>query len=181
VIAYPERDSRSAARCAAAATGPHLLRPPAPCPLRRRPPRLGRGSKSLAISISFTSFRLHALKLSCSFFSYPRPLFSIVCGLFCEKTGGDIPLPDFHQSQVTSHQSRPANSFRPLHLRAHLARRIRSYENPGGGAPSPPAIFTNRTRLRSVPSVRSPAPTRSRWQIFLRRVILFLGIAAREA
>jgi hypothetical protein len=173
-------------------------------------------------SISFTSFRLPALKLSCVSFSYPRPLFSIVCGLFCENIGGGIPLPalhgshltshksrlspDFRESPVTSHQSGLAKSFgirsyagRPiLHyfvanksfsIRSygHPARnpfRIRSYKKPGGVAPPPSGDLHEShptASLHSVPPVSSPAPTRSGWQIFFRRVILFLGIAAREA
>jgi len=60
------------------------------------------------VSISFTFFRLRALKLSCSFFSYSRPLFSIVYGLSDENTRDGIPLPDLRESQVTSHKSRPS-------------------------------------------------------------------------
>ena len=52
--------------------------------------------------------RLRALKLSCSFFSRPRPLFSIVCGLFYENTRCGIPLSDLHGSHLTSHNSRPS-------------------------------------------------------------------------
>jgi len=51
---------------------------------------------------------LPALKLSCLSFSCPRPLFSIVCGLFCENTGGGIPLPHLHGSHLTSHTPRPS-------------------------------------------------------------------------
>src|ERR1700686_3248087 len=58
--------------------------------------------------ISFTSFRLPALELSCLSFSCPRPLFSIVCGLFYENTGGGIPLPDLRDPQVTTRNSRPS-------------------------------------------------------------------------
>src|SRR5579864_6098446 len=56
----------------------------------------------------FVFILLPALKLSCLSFSCPRPLFSIVCGLFCENTGGGIPLPDLHGSHLTSHTSRPS-------------------------------------------------------------------------
>jgi hypothetical protein len=197
--AFQERDSPSAAGYTAAATGPHLLRPPspsavpfgflcssnpAPCPLCRRPPRLGRGGKSLAIAISFTSFRLPALKLSCLSFSYPRPLFSIVCGLFYENTGGGIPLPALHGSHLTSHKSHLSPDFASHKsqatsqvslspLESALTRTARFCttlvqisplesaltdtppvtplesaltKNQGGGAPSPPAIFTSHTR-----------------------------------
>src|ERR1700681_2595237 len=56
----------------------------------------------------FVFILLPALKLSCLSFSCPRPLFSIVCGLFCENTGGGIPLPALHGSHLTSHTSRPS-------------------------------------------------------------------------
>ena len=56
----------------------------------------------------FVFILLPALKLSCLSFSCPRPLFSIVCGLFYENTGGGIPLPDLHGSHLTSHTSRPS-------------------------------------------------------------------------
>jgi hypothetical protein len=56
----------------------------------------------------FVFILLPALKLSCLSFSCPRPLFSIVCGLFCENTGGGIPLPDLHGSHLASHTSRPS-------------------------------------------------------------------------
>jgi hypothetical protein len=67
--------------------------------------------------------RLRALELSCSFISYRRPLFSIVCGLFYKNTGGGVsrttlrdtrggvPSTDFHESQVTSHQSRHVANY----------------------------------------------------------------------
>jgi hypothetical protein len=115
-------------------------------------------------SISFISLRLPALKLSCLSFSCPHPLFSIVCGLFYENTGGGIPLPALHgvapdESQVTSHQSGLAKSFgirsyadRPIlhyfganksfRIRSYRTSprnpfRIRSYENPRGVMASP--------------------------------------------
>jgi hypothetical protein len=94
-------------------------------------------------------------ELSCTFFPYPRPLFSIVCGLFFENTGGGIPLldlqesrvtnhkshfsPDFHESQVTSRQLRRLNSFRfrsyadrPIlhYFGANKSFRMRSYRHP---------------------------------------------------
>src|ERR1700686_1930644 len=59
----------------------------------------------------FVFILLPALKLSCLSFSYPRPLFSIVCGLFCENTGGGIPLPALHGSHLTSHKSRLSPIF----------------------------------------------------------------------
>src|SRR6266851_4377019 len=45
-------------------------------------------------SISFTSFRLRTLKLSCRSFSDSRPLFSITSALFSQNTRGGIPLRD---------------------------------------------------------------------------------------
>src|SRR5260370_30970005 len=45
-------------------------------------------------SISFISFRLRTLKLSCRSFSDSRPLFSITSALFSQNTRGGIPLRD---------------------------------------------------------------------------------------
>src|ERR1700686_2613832 len=72
-------------------------------------------------SISFTFFRLPALKLSCISFSYPRPLFSIVCGLFYENTGGGIPLPALHGSHKTSHKSRLSPDFHESQVTSHAS------------------------------------------------------------
>src|SRR5712692_3573253 len=47
---------------------------------------------SLTSSISFISFRLRTLKLSCRSFSDSRPLFSITSALFLQNTRGGIPL-----------------------------------------------------------------------------------------
>jgi hypothetical protein len=44
------------------------------------------------LSISFLSFRLRTLKLSCRSFSDSRPLFSTTCALFLQNTRGGIPL-----------------------------------------------------------------------------------------
>jgi len=49
---------------------------------------------SLTSSISFISFRLRTLKLSCRSFSHPDPLFSITSALFLQNTRGGIPLRD---------------------------------------------------------------------------------------
>src|SRR5260370_14223012 len=49
---------------------------------------------SLTSSISFISFRLRTLKLSCRSFSDSRPLFSITSALFSHNTRGGIPLRD---------------------------------------------------------------------------------------
>ena len=122
--------------------------------------------------------RLRALKLSCSFFSYPRPLFSIVCGLFDENTRGGIPLshlhgshltshklrfsPEFRQSQDTSHQSRLAKSFRFRSYRnsARNPFRIRSYENPRGVEGSPLSILSPVPSAHSVNSAVSRSSPR---------------------
>jgi len=45
--------------------------------------------------------RLPPLELSCLSFSCPRPLFSIGCSLFCENTGGGIPLRDSVPSAIS--------------------------------------------------------------------------------
>src|SRR5260370_3674545 len=50
---------------------------------------------SLTSSISFISFRLRALKLSCRSFSHHAPLFSITSALFLQNTRGGIPLREF--------------------------------------------------------------------------------------
>src|SRR5258708_13387839 len=49
---------------------------------------------SLTSSISFISFRLRTLKLSCHSFSDSRPLFAITSALFLQNTRGGIPLRD---------------------------------------------------------------------------------------
>src|SRR5713226_8505716 len=49
---------------------------------------------SLTSSISFSSFRLRTLKLSCRSFSDSRPLFSTASALFSQNTRGGIPLPE---------------------------------------------------------------------------------------
>ncbi len=46
-------------------------------------------------SISFASFRLRTLHLSCRSFHSSRPLFSTTSGFFLQNTGGGIPLRDF--------------------------------------------------------------------------------------
>src|SRR5713101_3535630 len=51
-------------------------------------------STSFTSSISFISFRLRTLKLSCRSFSDSRPLFSITSALFSQNTRGGIPLRD---------------------------------------------------------------------------------------
>jgi len=69
---------------------------PALCPLCRRLPRPSRGGKlssdlhesPVTSHKSRLFMRLPALQLSCLSFSHPRPLFSIVCGLFFKNTGG---------------------------------------------------------------------------------------------
>src|SRR6266851_7242136 len=50
---------------------------------------------SLTSSISFISFRLRTLKLSCRSFCGSRPLFSITSALFLQNTRGGIPLREF--------------------------------------------------------------------------------------
>jgi hypothetical protein len=64
---------------------------------------------SSASRISFTSFYLRTLKLSCSSFSRSDPLFSIVCALFDKNTRGGIPL--FH-SRVTRRAPLALTPFR---------------------------------------------------------------------
>src|SRR6266851_10188115 len=49
-------------------------------------------STSFTSSISFISFRLRTLKLSCRSFFDSRPLFSITSALFWQNTRGGIPL-----------------------------------------------------------------------------------------
>src|SRR5712692_7742800 len=51
-------------------------------------------SISFTSSISFASFRLRTLKLSCRSFSDSRPLFSITSALFSQNTRGGTPLPE---------------------------------------------------------------------------------------
>jgi hypothetical protein len=65
---------------------------------------------SLTSSISFISFRLRALKLSCGFFRLSHPLFSMLCALFDKNTRVAYPLPIFtsHRSPVTGRALRRA-------------------------------------------------------------------------
>jgi hypothetical protein len=96
---------------------------------------------------------LPALQLSCSSFSRPRPLFSIVCGLFYENTGGGIPLPDSHGSQATNYKARFCHDFHPLpvtSLQSRLGKsfRMRSYRNP----------VCNSFRIRSYKNTPGVAP-----------------------
>jgi hypothetical protein len=62
-------------------------------------------------AISFTFFHLPALELSCLSFSYPRPLFSIVCGPFTKTPGVPYPFPIFasHRSRIRGHVRRAQN------------------------------------------------------------------------
>jgi hypothetical protein len=97
--------------------GPPLSINPTLCSLRRRQPQPGRSGKSLCglhespvtTHKSRLFMRLRALFLSCSSFPDADPLFSITSGLFVKNTRGGIPLPDIHESQVTSHKSRPSS------------------------------------------------------------------------
>ena len=89
---------------------------------------------------------LRALELSCSFFAGPRPLFSIVCGLFDKNTRGGIPLPDFHEPRVTSRVS-----VSPLDSALTDTPPVTPLESaltksPGGGAPSPTILSTHPAR-----------------------------------
>ena len=52
---------------------------------------------------------LRTLFLSCRSFFDADPLFSITSALFDKNTRGGIPLPGLHESQVTSHKSRPSS------------------------------------------------------------------------
>jgi hypothetical protein len=62
--------------------------------LMTRSPRPSQSWTNLAertSSISFTSFYLRTLELSCDSFSHSRPLFSMACALFDKNTRGGIP------------------------------------------------------------------------------------------
>src|SRR5882762_2102923 len=41
---------------------------------------------------AFLFIDLQPLEISCLFFSRPDPLFSMICSLFCQNTGGGVPL-----------------------------------------------------------------------------------------
>src|SRR5579864_2211365 len=110
----------------------------------------------------FVFILLPALKLSCLSFSCPRPLFSIVCGLFCEKTGGGIPLP-LRGSQAISHgspssscakaQKAPPVSPFPATLTDSLLRKsfpCRSYANTRGVRPTPRNFFASGLQFSTV-------------------------------
>src|ERR1700686_1036125 len=85
---------------------------PAPAPTRSgrlfTPSLEGRIIFDPSCHSPFVFILLPALELSCLSFSCPRPLFSIVCGLFYENTGGGIPLPDLRDPQVPTRNSRPS-------------------------------------------------------------------------
>jgi hypothetical protein len=135
---------------------------PALCPLYLSLPRPGRGGKTLSDrhESPVTSHKsrlfmlLCTLKLSCSFFSYPRPLFSIVCGLFDKNTRGGVPLPDLHGSQFTNRKLRrsraktqtcPPVSPLPATLTHSQSRKsfpCPSYANTRDGGATPRKFFS---------------------------------------
>ena len=73
---------------------------------------------SFTSSISFTSFRMRTLKLSCSFFPDCRPLFSIASALFDKNTRGGIlfPILTSHRSRVTNHVRRAPKAQKRVSL-----------------------------------------------------------------
>jgi len=99
---------------------------------------------------AFVFSHLRTLYLSCRSFSHSDRLFSIACALFDKNTRGAIPLPEFHDSQITSHKSHPTCaktqecppvSPLPATLTHSLSRNpfaCHSYANTrDGGAPLP--------------------------------------------
>jgi hypothetical protein len=67
-------------------------------------------STSFPSSISFNSFRLRALELSCPSFFNSRHLFSIACSLFSQNTGGGIPP----QNIIRGIEAKKANHAGPF-------------------------------------------------------------------
>jgi hypothetical protein len=108
---------------------------------------------------------LHALQLSCGSFSHPRALFSIACGLFCENSGGGIPLPHLHESRVTSPSCAKAQKslfVSPLlaTLTDSLSRKsfpCHSYANTRGVCTTPPKFFAFGLQL-STGDCKMPFP-----------------------
>src|SRR5579859_8158297 len=110
IAAQPSPPTSSASSFPISASTQH----PAPAPTRSGPlftlSLEGRVIFDPSCPSPFVFILLPALKLSCLSFSCPRPLFSIVCGLFCENTGGGIPLPDLHGSHATTSRVRRAQN-----------------------------------------------------------------------
>jgi hypothetical protein len=168
---------------------------PAPAPTRSGclfTPRLeGRMIFDPSCPSPFGFILLPALKLSCLSFSCPRPLFSIVCGLFCENTGGGIPLPDLHGSHLTSHTSRPSCaktqkrppvSPLPATLTDSLSRKsfpCHSYANTRDGGASLPRFFSSGLQLSAfdwkLPSALSPFRINTCISVASKRLYLPLG------
>ena len=113
---------------------PLPLRPPSPTQdLHESPTTSHQSRRSYPHESPATSHKsrlfmcLPALQLSCLSFSHPRPLFSIVCGLFYKNTGGGIPLPDLYRSHPASHKSRPSPDFRRSQVTNHQSRLGKSF------------------------------------------------------
>src|SRR5260370_35809908 len=100
-------------------------------------------SISFTSSISFASFRLRTLKLSCRSFSGSRPLFSITSALFSQNTRGGIPLRDL----VRCTEAQKCLFVSPLlaTLTHSLSRKsfpCHSYANTRDTAAPPPRFFS---------------------------------------
>src|SRR6266849_6872200 len=99
-------------------------------------------SNSLSSSISFTSFRLRTLKLSCRSFSDSRPLFSMTSALFWQNTRGGIPL----RKLLRCTEAQKYLSLSPLlatltHSVSRKSFPCLSYANTRDGGVTPPPNF----------------------------------------
>jgi hypothetical protein len=143
--------------------GSPLSSNPAPCPLCLSGKSLPDLHESPVTNHKSRLFmHLPALELSCLSFSHPRPLFSIVCGLFYENTRGGIPLPDLRRSHLTTRSSRPSCakaqkcppvSPLPAALTDSLSRKsfpCHSYANTRGVCVAPPKFFASGLQPSTV-------------------------------
>src|SRR6266849_2160943 len=103
-------------------------------------------------SISFASFRLRTLKLSCRSFSDSRRLFSITSALFLQNTRGGIPLPELARCT----EAQKCLSVSPLlatltHSVSRKSFPCHSYENTrDGGTPTLPRRASLPRHMRHV-------------------------------
>src|SRR5229473_1522283 len=129
-------------------------------------------------SISFSSFRLRTLKLSCRSFSDSRPLFSTTSALFLQNTRGGIPLRDL----VRCTEAQKCLSVSPLlatltHSRSRKSFPCHSYANTrdGGVTVAPVSASVSLCLSFQAPSLQPPA-SRTATMNFMNTKALGLAI-----
>src|SRR6266851_4973340 len=133
---------------------------------------------SLTSSISFISFRLRTLKLSCRSFSHPDPLFSITSALFSQNTRGGIPLRNLVRCTV----AQKCLSVSPLlatltHSVSRKSFPCHSYANTrdGGVTVAPVSASVSLCLSFQAPSLQPPA-SRTATMNFMNTKALGLAI-----